>query len=443
MSEYIIDDREMPRFLVNRKAMLDPAVLTAERERIFDTSWLYLGHETELTKPNDFKTRSVGGRPLIFARDAEGQVRVWVNSCPHRGATLCRERKGNARFLTCFYHGWSFSTGGGLVSIPGDDAYSADFDRPNLAAPPRVDSYRGFIFVSFDQHIIELRDYLAGAREYLDLVADQSEVGMQALEGTHEYSMNANWKLLVENSFDGYHAVSTHQRYFEMVLAARGEIDPQALSNSVGIDLGNGHAIAAGAPATGDLFGRPLSPNGERERLERFERFRHAYGDDWVARMTGARNLVVFPNLVIIDLVMGVIIRTIDPVTPDYTEVTAWQLAPPEEGEELHRQRLDNFLTFWGPGGLASPDDVEALESCQRGYAAVKELSWSDISRGMNRPIAAGSDELQMRTWWRRWNELITGESLPAEEHEALPPVFLGRRLDPALADGANSPLNR
>jgi p-cumate 2,3-dioxygenase subunit alpha len=432
MSQYVIDDRKMPRFLVNRKAMLEPDVLAAERERIFDKSWLYVGHETELQKPNDFKTRIVGGRPLIFARDAKGQIRVWVNSCPHRGAMLCREPAGNARFLTCFYHGWSFSTGGGLVSIPGEDAYSADFDRPNLAAPARVDSYRGFVFVSFDPQISNLRQYLAGATEYLDLVADQSEVGMRVLDGSHQYSVKSNWKLLVENSIDGYHAITTHQRYFEMVLAARGEIDAQALNKSVGIDLGNGHAVAAGASATGALFGRPLSAAGEQERADRFGRFRQAYGDDWVARMTGNRNLVIFPNLVVIDLVMGVIIRTIDPVAPDYVEVNAWQLAPPEEGEELHRQRLDNFLTFWGPGGLASPDDVEALESCQRSYAAVKELAWSDISRGMNRPVALGSDELQMRAWWRRWNELITGESLPIEEHQRLERVFRGRRLDPA-----------
>lgn len=432
MSEFVIDDREMPRFLVHRKAMVAQEVLDAEREKIFDKSWLYLGHETELKKPNDFKTRTVGGRPLIFARDAKGQVRVWVNSCPHRGATLCRESAGNARFLTCFYHGWSFSTGGGLVSIPGEDAYSPQFDRPNLAAPARVDSYRGFVFVSFDPDIVDLREYLAGAAEYLDLVADQSEDGMVVIDGSHQYSMKANWKLLVENSIDGYHAVSTHQRYFEMVLAARGEIDVQALSSSVGIDLGNGHAVAAGGPATGALFGRPLSEAGRTERAERFDRFRRTYGEEWVDRMTGSRNLIIFPNLVVIDLVMGVLIRAIEPVAPDYVEINAWQLVPPEEGEELHRQRLDNFLTFWGPGGLASPDDVEALESCQRSFAAVKELAWSDISRGMNRPVAVGSDELQMRTWWRRWNELITGEQLAAEEHDPLEPLFLGRRLNAA-----------
>jgi len=370
----------------------------------------------------------VAGRPLIFARDSRGELRVWVNSCPHRGAMLCREPKGNARFLTCFYHGWSFDTSGNIVSMPGDDSYPADFDRPGLSGLAKVDSYRGFVFVSFDPDIVPLPEYLAGAREYLDLVCDQSEAGMEVLDGTHEYSVKANWKLLVENSMDGYHAVSTHQRYFEMVLAARGKLDPSALGESRGIDLGNGHAVIAGGPATEGLFGRPLSEAGSAEREARFARFRELYGDGWVDRMTGNRNLVIFPNLVVIDLVMGVVIRKIDPVSPDYMEVTAWELAPPEEGDELRRQRLDNFLTFWGPGGLASPDDVEALETCQVGYAARKELAWSDISRGMDKPAASSTDELQMRTWWRRWNELVTGEQLPAEEHAPLDGVFRAQR---------------
>jgi p-cumate 2,3-dioxygenase alpha subunit len=431
VSEYVIDDRDMPRFRVSRKTMVDPEVFALERDRIFNHSWLYVGHETELRKPNDFKTRNVAGRPLIFSRDSKGQIRVWVNSCPHRGAMLCREPKGNARFMTCFYHGWSFSNSGDMVSMPDDASYGPDFERPGLAAPAKVDSYNGFVFVSFNADIVDLPTYLAGAKEYLDLVCDQSEIGMEVLDGTHEYSVKANWKLLVENSFDGYHAVSTHQRYFEMVLAARGSIDPGALAVSRSVDLGNGHAVIAGGPSTEGLFGRPLSEAGAAEKEARRARFRELYGDGWVDRMTGQRNLVIFPNLVVIDLVMGVIVRKIDPISPDYMEVTAWELAPPEEGAELRRQRLDNFLTFWGPGGLASPDDVEALETCQVSYGAAAELPWSDISRGMNKSATGSTDELQMRTWWRRWNELMTGELLPPETKDPLEGVFKAQRSTP------------
>jgi p-cumate 2,3-dioxygenase subunit alpha len=404
-------------------------VFARERREIFDKVWLYVGHETELKKRGDFKTRRVAGRPVIFARDAKGVLRVWINSCPHRGAMLCREGRGNTRFMTCFYHGWSFSTSGEMVSMPDDASYGPDFERPGLASPAHVDSYRGFVFVSFNPDVEDLRSYLAGATEYLDLVADQSEVGMEVLEGTHEYSVRANWKLLVENSVDGYHAVSTHQRYFEMVNAAHGGENQLAQRRpSRCIDLGNGHSAIGSGAGGGAIFGRPLSPGAESERSARFARLATMYGEDWINRLSGSRNMVIFPNLVVIDLVMGVVIRKIDPVSEGYMEVSAWELAPPEEGPELKRQRLDNFLTFWGPGGLASPDDVEALETCQRSFAASQELGWSDISRGMNKDAPGGSDELQMRLFWRRWNQMITGETLPEEPHAALDDFYLARR---------------
>jgi hypothetical protein len=73
--------------------------------------------------------------------------------------------------------------------------------------------------------------------------------------------------------------------------------------------------------------------------------------------------------------------------------------------------RLDNFLTFLGPGGFATPDDVEMLETCQRGFLN-REVAWSDISRGMKSEHPAITDELQMRAFWRRWNHLMTGPQL-------------------------------
>ena len=58
------------------------------------------------------------------------------------------------------------------------------------------------------------------------------------------------------------------------------------------------------------------------------------------------------------------------------------------------------------------------LESCQRGYATVREVEWSDISRGMKRAEPLATDELQMQVFWRRWNELLT-LSRPARVREA------------------------
>jgi p-cumate 2,3-dioxygenase alpha subunit len=100
---------------------------------------------------------------------------------------------------------------------------------------------------------------------------------------------------------------------------------------------------------------------------------------------------------------MAVTVRTLFPSAPDRVDVTAWQLAPSSELLSLRQRRLDSFLTFLGPGGFATPDDVEALESCQQGYSG-GGVEWNDISRGMGRkPLA--NDEAQMREFWRRWQQ--------------------------------------
>jgi p-cumate 2,3-dioxygenase alpha subunit len=195
---YVIDDRETPRFRVHRSTMVDPAILEEERRQIFDRSWLYVGHESEIEQPHDFRTRRVGGRPIILTRDAGGEVRVFVNSCPHRGMQIESRAEGHGRFLKCFYHGWSFTTSGDLVALPGEDSYGPTFDRENLGLvrPARVASYRGFVFLSWTDDIVDLETYLAGAADVLDLFADQSEQGMQITSGSHIYSTRANWKLL-------------------------------------------------------------------------------------------------------------------------------------------------------------------------------------------------------------------------------------------------------
>jgi 3-phenylpropionate/cinnamic acid dioxygenase small subunit/phenylpropionate dioxygenase-like ring-hydroxylating dioxygenase large terminal subunit len=310
--------------------------------------------------------------------------------------------------------------------------------------PPMVDSYRGFVFLSWRPDNVDLGTYLGHARDYLDLVADQSPHGMQIVGGTHLYSMRANWKLLVENSIDGYHALTTHQRYLEMLKASGKSSQAMFRAPAVArltdppvplaarrnaLDLGGGHAVigamdtSAGTELGG--LGRALPTESARQKhLARRMQLVADHGETWTDRILGGRNLLIFPNLLIIDLVMGCTVRTLYPESVDYMEITGWQLAPVGEDEELRRLRMDNFLTFWGPAGLATPDDVEALERCQRGFAAGRAAPWSDISRGMAKAHPSGLDELQIRTFWRHWNKLITGEALPPEENAVFDPAI-------------------
>lgn len=409
----VIDDQAAGIFRVNRRAFSDPDIFELERRKIFENCWVYAGHESEVPNAGDFRSRRLGNRPIILVRGDDRVVRVLLNTCTHRGTMVCRERRGSARTFQCPYHAWTFNTRGELIGVPGEDAYSDAFDRSefSLGQPARTDSYRGFVFVNFNPSAPDLNDYLAGAKEYLDLVCDQSETGMKISDGLQAYSVRANWKLLVENSYDGYHGLPTHQRYF-MFLAETG-IDVKggiSAHRQKALDLGNGH----GAIEYVGTWGRPIAhwvpAFGElaKGRIdEKYQRLVEKFGQERADRIAqSSRNLIIFPNLVINDI-MSITVRSFYPVTHDYMEVNAWNLAPVDEGEEDCALRLDNFLTFLGPGGFATPDDVEMLESGQRGFMN-REVQWSDLSRGMKREKPSITDELQIRAFWRRWNELMT-----------------------------------
>jgi p-cumate 2,3-dioxygenase subunit alpha len=412
LANLVVDNRKDGLFRVHRQAFTEPDILALEQRRVFETTWIYAGHTSEIPQPGDFRARRVAGRPVILVRGTDGVVRVLLNTCTHRGAQVCREASGNAKTFQCFYHAWTFNNQGDLIGVPGDDAYSEAFDRHalGLGTPPRVEDYRGFVFISFKAHIEPLVDYLAGAREYLDLVCDQSEVGMEVVTGTQAYSMRANWKLLVENSMDGYHARTTHQRYFDYLVESGVDVSRiKKRRGGRGKALGNGHAVIQSEP----IWGRPIarwSPEfGEAKRaeLEQMQRdYAARFGAEWAYRITQtSRNLLIFPNLIINDI-MAITIRTFFPVSPDYLEINAWALAPSDESPQNRALRLDHFLTFLGPGGYATPDDVEALESCQLGYLN-REIEWNDLSRGMKRAEPEVTDELQMRAFWRQWHTLM------------------------------------
>jgi p-cumate 2,3-dioxygenase alpha subunit len=266
----------------------------------------------------------------------------------------------------------------------------------------RVESYRGFVFASFDPDIVDLPTYLAGAKDYIDLVVDGCGGSVEMVRGTNQYSFSANWKLLVENSFDGYHAESTHDTYFKYLVSIGTDLRGGVSGREV--DLGNGHAVIEYSSPWGrpvakwePLFGEEARTEIERLRADLVAR----HGEERAHAMTEVnRNLLIYPNLIINDI-MAVTVRTLYPSTPDTVDVTAWALAPTNEPAPLRHRRLDSFLTFLGPGGFATPDDLEALESCQQGFAS-GGVEWNDISRGMGR-VPMANDEEQMRAFWRRW----------------------------------------
>jgi p-cumate 2,3-dioxygenase subunit alpha len=419
----IIDDEDRSSFRVHRSVFTDEAVLELERDAIFSHCWLYAAHASELPKPGTFVTRQTGGRELLLTRDRTGKINAFFNACSHRGALVCRERSGqraDGRILfQCPYHSWTYDEQGKLIGIPDKDAMTPDQmqeGKLDLVPVAQVDECWGFIFVCFDRGAMSLSNYLGETARSLEAISQYAPDSMEIVNGMQEYSIAANWKLLVENSHDSYHARYAHSTYFEYV-AARDKLDPRVVqaTSPAGVirEMANGNTVMEfeGAP-----WGRPtarwVSGWGDeaREEIAQITRDLVERLGENRAHSVGQvdRTVAIFPNLVVNDMVAATV-RTFYPVRADYMSVSAWALAPKGESASSRDRRLRNFLEFLGPAGFATPDDVEILELCQKGYMNRGGGEWNDLSRGMHLPQHGINDEQQTRAFWREWRKLMTG----------------------------------
>ena len=418
-SRYLDIDREKGVFLVNRDAYRDADVFEEEKRKVLYRSWIILGHESEIANNGDYITRTVIDKDVIFNRDRKGQVHAFFNSCRHRGPAVCRDRKGNRKTFVCPYHGWVYRNDGALISTGSADS-DATFPQGfcdgyyTLLPVPRVDQRAGFYFINFDSDAESLDEFLDLAGDRLEMINEQTANGMEVIRGCHEYEIQGNYKLLCENSYDGYHFGPTHESYIEYMMAMMKGVDLSAVG--LARSYGHGHAsfettVKAGRPVAQWIpsMGEEIRAEVEAKRQEVIERLGEARAGD-VCDLH--RNMVIFPNSVINDQ-QSVLVRSILPIAHNRMLVRAWTLGPSDESERLREIRLQNMLSFLGPGGMATPDDVTMLEAAQRGYEAT-DVEWNDFSKGFNREektekggISDWFNELQMRSYWLQWDRMM------------------------------------
>src|SRR6185437_6381506 len=302
------------QFQVHREIYTNPRIFEDELERIFATTWVYLAHDSELPKSGDYRTTWIGKQPVIITRDDEMQLHVLLNSCRHRGNALCRAVSGNAARFRCSYHGWVYSNRGDLLDVSLPEGYPADFKLSGLIAVPRVSVYRGLIFGSLAKDGEDFDTYLGDAKSYVDLWAEMSPVGTLKVKRPHQFVFPGNWKLQVENSTDGYHARFLHESAFATMAKFGGRSLSQttALRNIgavSGFDGGHGMLetpqMAALETAIFDDYVACLTEKYGKERAE---------------RILGGYNIMLFPNVCLMDSN----IRVIQPLAVNETVVASY-----------------------------------------------------------------------------------------------------------------------
>ena len=175
--------------VVSSQIFTDPEINRLEMERIFTRTWLYVAHESEIPHAGDFVTRSMGDDPVVVWRGQDGKVRVFLNVCRHRGRRVCVEDMGKASHFKCPYHGWTYSNGGELISVPFYEGYQGKLDKGELGLyqAPRIEKYHGLIFANWETKAEPLADYLGEAKWVLDLLFARTE-GMEVVGDTRRSS---------------------------------------------------------------------------------------------------------------------------------------------------------------------------------------------------------------------------------------------------------------
>lgn len=386
LDSLIEKDKAKGKFRCKREMFTSPELFELEMKHIFEGNWVYLAHESQLPKINDYYTTKIGRQPVFITRNKDNQLNCFINSCAHRGATLTRFKHGNKSSFTCPFHGWTFNNSGKLLKIkdPTETGYPSSFNcegSHDLKKVARFESYRGFLFASLNADVQPLEEFLGEAKVIIDMIVDQSPEGLEVLRGSSTYVYEGNWKLQAENGADGYHVTATHWNY----AATQAQRKSRDSGDDINAMSAGGWAKKGGGSYSFEnghllLWTRWDNPE-DRPLMEQRERLVKEFGEakaEWM--INNSRNLCLYPNVYLMDQFSSQI-RVFRPLSVDRTEVTIYCIAPKGESAEARAHRIRQYEDFFNATGMATPDDLEEFRACQEGFMG-RALEWNDMSRG-------------------------------------------------------------
>ena len=423
----VVEDPQSGVFRCRRDIFTDPELFELEIKHIFEGNWVYLAHESQVAGTNDWISTWVGRVPVFITRRKDGELNAFVNSCSHRGAQLCRRKRGTQKIFVCPFHGWSFTNDGKLLKAKDEStgAYPDSFDTEgshDLTRLARFASYRGFLFGSLSDDVQSLEDYLGETRVIIDQIVDQAPEGIEVLKGNSTYTFDGNWKLQMENGCDGYHVSSVHYNYAQtMGNRAREAEKMQGQGFTKAVDAAGWSKSRAGVYGFENghimLWTDVLNPE-VRPVWEQRQALEERVGKDRAGFMVSqSRNLALYPNVFLMDQ-FSTQIRVVRPISVGQSEVTIYCFAPKGESAELRATRIRQYEDFFNVSGMGTPDDLEEFRTCQAAYEGAGTL-WNDLSRGAKRWIDGADDNARaMGMKPKLSSERSEDEGLFVRQHE-------------------------
>lgn len=319
-----------------------------ELEAIWYRDWVCVGRAEEIPNAGDFLVRKIGNQSLIVTRDSDDVIRVFHNTCRHRGTVICTNETGhfaNGRII-CPYHTWTYSLAGELVATPvrieSDDFRMSDYSLYDV----HVDHWGGFIFVNLsDEPNKSLKDFMDGEDDGL------ANWPLEEMVSVHQESipLKCNWKLFWENYSECYHCPRHHPELCKIVPIYKEGLTG---TDETSEDQRDGHSIRHGVgegKITWTIDGQTKLPLIEGLSAEEVKR------GMVYASFTASMYVVGHP-----DYVRSVRIYPTGAETTDL--IIDWYLMPGTK--EKHADKIEHMLEL---GRLVVEQDGELCELNQRG----------------------------------------------------------------------------
>ena len=183
---------------------VDPAMHDFDLRAIFQRNWIQAGLEAEIPRHGDYFTLNIGTSSIVILRNQDGEIGGLFNTCRHRGAQICRERRGHARRLVCPYHQWTYDLRGTLLQVSRMQE-GLDKGAYSLRTAP-VETVGGVIYVCLSDDPPDFAPF----RATLEPMLEPHDLRNAKVAHSALLIERADWKLVMENGRECYHCRAGH-----------------------------------------------------------------------------------------------------------------------------------------------------------------------------------------------------------------------------------------
>ena len=346
-----------------------------------------MGLEAEIPTVGSYRTTTLGERSVIMVRSAQNEVCVLENRCMHRGVKICQTRGGKVDSIQCPYHQWTYALDGKLQGVPFRRGIKGKGGMPPEFSPSehglnrlRVEVAGGVVWATFSDKTPPFREYFPERlwHSFDRLFPKNRKV---RIDGYTRQTISANWKLIIENYRDPYHAGILH-----VFLPTFGLFRPDQQMELRQDEKGR-HASVMPLPGhdprknSGTEFASQISVDDSFKLADpRLVQAVHELeGEETVSTAT------IFPNMFFLQQVNSFQARQVIPKGPDEFDLVITFFGFEDDDQEMRERRVRHGNLF-GPAGLVTVDDFEVLPMSQASFkvAAENEESVVMMGKGVN-----------------------------------------------------------